>query len=225
MIAANKILLDRVGIMDEATYGVILVINFATIGLIFTALWKWKKTGITVVNHVLPTLISVILDVVCLAGGLIYVPICLPSLAVVFLGINFRSQDWPSTPKFATYYKYYIILLTCCLVPGLVILSRIQGGIAMFPLDHILMMIFLFITMFVFSFSNPIKSSQWRESGKLNGVGLGFLGLILPIFYTLLFDPFSIVGDGFVTFLSLISLVAAILLSLPFFLPVTKQVD
>ncbi len=100
--------------VDTATYVTMLILNFVATGLIFVAIIKWKKEEIKPLKHIVPTAIFGLFDIVGLAMGAFYVPIFLPSIAIIVLGVNLRKQQWPSEPKFAAYYKLYIFLLAFC---------------------------------------------------------------------------------------------------------------
>ncbi len=209
--------------MDLATYVIMLILNFAAIGMIFAALVKWKKEEIKLKNHLVPTILFAVADIGGIAAGVFYVPIFMPSLVVVILGINLRKEQWPDSPKFAEFYKIYIFVMAFCLMPGLGLvdityaryLHTLGTGFVDIT-DYIFIVLFALIPLFVFVFSDPLDRKNRRNTENLVGAGLGLIGAILGTNLMFLLKEL-LIGEVLAIIFSIVSVVAAILIFLPFF--------
>lgn len=209
--------------MDTAVYVTMLILNFVAIGMIYALLVKWKKEDIKLKQHLLPTIIFAVADIAGIAAGVYYVPIFLPSLAVVLLGINLRKEQWPDTPKFAEYYKIYVFVLAFCLMSGLGLLDvtyavYLRGlGFGFVDItDYIFIILFALIPLLVFVSADPLDRKDRRNTEHLVGAGLGLGGAILGIVLMFLLKELPIC-EVLAIILSIVSLAAALLLFLPFF--------
>ncbi len=207
--------------MDFGTYVALLVLGWIAIGLPIIAIVKWKKKEIKPLRHLVPFAVFALIDIVGQAMGTLLAPAFLPAMAVVIIGIQFRQGGWPSTPKFATYYKLYILILAICLIPALMLLSTAYYlSLPLSQMDVAKLMTSvvggIIVPGLVFAFSDPTNRYRQREPENLVGAGLGFLGSVLGIILSFVLRP---VIDGMVIVFMIPALVASLLIFLPFLLP------
>lgn len=210
--------------MDLAIYVILLILNFAAIGMIYGLLVKWRRPEIKLKQHLLPTIVFAVADIGGIAAGVFYVPIFSPSLGVTVLCINLRKEQWPDTPKYAEFHKIYVLILAFCLMPGLGLLDityaiylRTIGYGYVDITDYIFVVLFVIIPLLVFLSSDPLDRKMRRDSERMIGAGLGLGGAILANVLMFLLKE-QLIGEVLAIVFSIVSVVAALLLFLPFFL-------
>ncbi len=202
--------------MDVMIVFIILLMNFVTLFTILSAFFYWKSKDLKVVNHVLPVCVSATIDIIFMGLKVVNAPICLSSLVILFLGINYSSPDWPFNKKRVNFHKLLIMILAICLIPCVSLLADIQEHSGNSLTGFVVGLIFLIASLFVLSFTNPIKATGKRGVARLKGAGFIFLGIVLSILFEYLLQLST--REILIISFGIISLLITIPLSLELFI-------
>jgi hypothetical protein len=206
--------------VDFGTYVALIVLGWIAIGLPFAAVVKWKKNQIKI-KHIIPVVLFGLIDIVGCAMGTLLAPAFLPAIIVVVLGVNFRQGGWPDSPKFASYYKIYILILALTLLPALEFLATgyyrsLPVGLTDIGMVMLSVVGGIIIPALIFAGSDPTNRYGQREPENLIGAGFGFLGAAIGMILS--FTAMAIIDVLAIVFI-IPALAASVLISLPFILP------